>query len=40
MLEAVPQEWAVEGLERVIDHVQSVRDHADQFVEQVLGMLR
>jgi hypothetical protein len=27
-------------LDRVIDHVRLVRDHADQFIEQVVGTLR
>jgi hypothetical protein len=31
----VPQEWIDEGLDRIENHLQKVRGHADQFIEQV-----
>lgn len=40
MIESLPSEWQSARLGIVIEHLRKVRDHADEFVEQVQGALR
>ncbi len=39
MVEVLPPAWREDRLDRVTDHIKAVRDHADEFVEQVEGVL-
>ena len=40
MLQQVPESWREDRLDSVVEHVRLVRNRADQFFEQLAGMLR
>lgn len=40
MMEEIPVEWRGNGLRKIKDHLLVVRDHADDFCDQVMGALQ
>lgn len=40
IMDDIPAEWRGRGLQKIQDHLVAVRDHADDFCDQVMGVLR
>jgi hypothetical protein len=40
MMDEIPVEWRGNGLQKIKDHLLAVRDHADDFCDQVMGALQ